>query len=100
MRKNQLAQGRPVLEAIFKAFRVERGMTGGNPLSVLQEQLAQHAPELIAHNFIDLKTLIATVQSLESSRGTGESGRSAEEALQAFLRGDTPATPAAEGPVQ
>jgi hypothetical protein len=99
MRKNQLAQGRPVLEAIFKAFRVERGMQNGSPLGVLQEQLALHAPELIAHNFIDLKTLIATVQSLESARVPAESGRSAEEALQLFLRGDSP-EPQTEGPVQ
>jgi hypothetical protein len=98
MRKNQLAEGRPVLESIFKAFRVERGMQNGNPLSVLQEQLALHAPELIAHNFIDLKTLIATMQSLEGSR-TEEGGRSVEDRLQEFLRGGTPET-ATEGPVQ
>jgi hypothetical protein len=99
LRKQQLASGRPVLEAIFKAYRVERAMQNGNALAVLQEQLAAHAPELIQHNFIDLKTLISTMQSLETSRsGDGGTG-SQEAALQNFLRGTEPA-PAVEGTIQ
>jgi len=99
MRKQQLASGRPVLEAIFKAYRVERGMKGGNPLGTLQEQLALHAPDLIQHNFIDLKTLISTMQSLETARTNDGGGAGAESALQAFLRGEQP-EPAMEGLIQ
>jgi hypothetical protein len=99
LRKQQLESGRPVLEAIFKSFRVERGMENGNPFGVLQEQLALNAPELIQHNFIDLKTLIATIQSLEAARGKDGSGAGAEQALQTFLRGGE-AEPQPEGPVQ
>lgn len=98
MRKQQLANGRPVLDAIFKAVRVERGMKNGNPMNVLQEQLALHAADLIQNNFIDLKTLITTMQSLETSRAE-DGGQSSEQALQAFLRGDQP-EPAVEGIVQ
>lgn len=90
-----------MLEAIFKAYRVARGMDNGKPLEVLQEQLALHAPDLIQHNFIDLKTLISTMQSLEGVRaGAGESGKNNEQALQDFLRGTVPESPEVEGMVQ
>jgi hypothetical protein len=89
-----------VLEAIFKAYRVARGMENGEPLQVLQQQLALHAPDLIQHNFMDLKTVIATMQSLEGTRPAGgDTGKNAEQTLQEFLRGPVPETEA-EGMVQ
>jgi hypothetical protein len=90
-----------VLEDIFRAFRAARQMENGKPLLVLQEQLAAHAPDLIQNNFIDLKTLISTLQSLEPARGDDDNGANTEQRLQQFLRGESAEpTPEAEGAIQ
>lgn len=100
MRRQQLANGQPVLERIFKAFRTERAHDNGNALATLQDQLAENAPQLIGANLIDLKTLIATIQSLESARKPGDEGANVEERLANFLRGEEPEETQPEGAIQ
>lgn len=63
-------------------------MKGGNALATLQNGLAKNAAALIGADLIDLKTLISTIQTLESAQASEEGGENAEQKLQAFLRGE------------
>lgn len=75
-------------------------MKNGNPLSVLQTKLAEHAADLLRNNFISLKDLVSMIQSLEGSRHVDDESESNESRLQRFLRGEDINEPAPEGAIQ
>ena len=76
-----------MLGTIFGAFRQARQQDAKSAFLALQDQIAEHAGDLVRLNLSGMKELVDLLMKLDDARKEeGEGDKSNESALQAFLR--------------
>lgn len=87
LRAEQAGQAAELLAGIFGTFRQARQKDAKSAFLALQDQIAEHAGDLIRLNLTGMKEIVDLLMKLDDAqKEEGEDEKSNESALQAFLR--------------